>query len=246
MTDQDGGTTHLTGVPHSADPLDAARATRELLAVLAYAELTASFRLAEDASAAPALRDKAALGAMAAAEFGHFQKLSGRLDELGADLDAETGPFAKALDEWHTQTAPKDWLESLVKAYVGDGIAADFYREVAGGLDEPTRDLVMEVLADTGHADFAVEHVRAAIEADPTVAGRLALWARRLMGEALAQAQRVAADHPALAALVIGGPAAGTGQEPAKGEGDLAEITRLFARLTDRHAARMKRLGLST
>lgn len=241
MTDHDGGTPE-----NSADSFDEARATRELLAVLAYAELTASFRLAEDASGAPTLADKAALGAMAVAEFGHFQKLSGRLAELGADLDTETGPFVKALDEWHAQTAPKDWLESLVKAYVGDGIAADFYREVAGGLDEPTRDLVMEVLADTGHADFAVEHVRAAIEAEPTVAGRLALWARRLVGEALAQAQRVAADHPALAMLVVSGQASGSGHESAQSEGDLAEITRLFARLTDRHAERMKRLGLST
>jgi len=241
MTDHDGGSPEI-----SADSFDAARATRELLAVLAYAELTASFRLAEDASGAPTLADKAALGAMAVAEFGHFEKLSGRLNELGADLDAETGPFVKALDEWHAQTPPKDWLESLVKAYVGDGIAADFYREVAGGLDEPTRDLVMEVLADTGHADFAVEHVRAAIEAEPTVAGRLALWARRLVGEALAQAQRVAADHPALAMLVVGGQASGSGQQSGQSEGDLAEITRLFARLTDRHAERMKRLGLST
>lgn len=229
------------------DSVDDARATRELLGVLAYAELTASFRLAEDASGAPTLSDKSALGAMAVAEFGHFQKLSGRLTELGADPEAETRPFTAALDDWHTQTAPKDWLESLVKAYVGDGIAADFYREVAGGLDDTTHDLVLEVLADTGHADFAVEHVRAAIEAEPSVAGRLALWARRLVGEALAQAQRVAADHPALAMLVIRGQGgvSASGQEPPE-EGDLAEITRMFARLTDRHAERMKRLGLST
>jgi len=46
---------------------------------------------------------------------------------------------------------------------------------------------VWEVLADTGHAGFVTARVRAAIEADPTLAGRLALWARRLVGEALAQ-----------------------------------------------------------
>ena len=43
-------------------------------------------------------------------------------------------------------------------------------------------------------ADFgAVDRVRRAIEEDPVVAGRLALWGRRIVGEALAQAQTVVA-----------------------------------------------------
>ena len=49
-------------------------------------------------------------------------------------------PFAPALDAFHTRTAPADWLEGLVKAYVGDGIAADFYRAVAELVDPQTRD----------------------------------------------------------------------------------------------------------
>ena len=59
--------------------------------------------------------------------------------------------------------APKSWLESLVKAYVGDGLAADFYREVAEWLDAPTKELVLAVLADTGHSAFAEREVRAAV-----------------------------------------------------------------------------------
>ena len=89
------------------------------------------------------------------------------------------------------------------------------------------------MLADTGHAEFAVDRVRAAIAADPIVAGRLALWARRLVGEALTQAQRVALDRPALAGMFAG-------------MGDLAEVAELFQRLTDAHSARMTRLGLSS
>ena len=64
---------------------------------------------------------------------------------------------------------------------------------------------MLEVLKDTGHAEFAVARVREAIEADPAVAGRLALWARRLVGEALGQAQRVAAEREDLASLLAGG-----------------------------------------
>lgn len=205
----------------------------DLLGVLAYGELTAFERLADDARFAPTLADKAALGGMAVAEFGHFLLLQRRLTELGADPDDAMGPFVAALDTFHDSTAPRDWLEGLVKAYVGDGFAADFYREVATHVDEPTRELVLEVLADTGHAAFAVERVRAAIAVEPVLAGRLALWARRLVGEALTSAQRVAADHDALARLIVGG------------RGDLAEVGRLLARLTDAHSQRMASLGLS-
>ena len=134
---------------------------------------------------------------MACAEFGHFQLLRARLTELGVDAETAMRPFVAPLEAFHASTAPADWLEGLVKAYVGDGIAADFYREISVLLDDQTRELVLEVFADTGHSEFVVAKVRAAIEADPRLGGRLALWGRRLMGEALSQAQRVAAERDA-------------------------------------------------
>ena len=51
-------------------------------------------------------------------------------------------PFVAPLDAFHASTAPADWYEGLVKAYVGDSIAADFYREIAEHLDTGTRPLV--------------------------------------------------------------------------------------------------------
>jgi hypothetical protein len=209
------------------------QAVVDLLGLLAYVELTAFERLAADARLAPTLADKAALSGMAAAEFGHFRTLRDRLTAMGVDPDAAMAPFVGPLDAFHDGTAPADWLESLVKAYVGDGFAADFYREVAEYVDDDTRDLVLAVLADTGHAQFAVDHVRSAIEADGAIAGRLALWARRLVGEALVQAQRVAVDRDALARLLVGGSV------------DLAAVGQLLARLTQRHTERMSALGLT-
>ena len=192
----------------------------DLLGLLAYAELDAYFRLTDDAALAPSLADKAALAGMAVAEFGHFRLLCEQLAALGAQPDQAMLPFAPALDAFHARTAPADWLEGLVKAYVGDGIAADFYRAVAELVDPQTRELVLRVLADTGHAEFVIARVRAAIAADPQVGGRLALWARRLVGEALAQAYRVVADRRSLASLLAGAaagarPAGQTG--PARG-----------------------------
>ncbi len=210
----------------------------DLLGVLAYGELTAFERLADDAAFAPSINDKAALAGMAVAEFGHFECLRERLAELGVDPAEAMQPFCEPLEAFHERTAPGDWLEGLVKAYVGDGIAIDFYRAITDYLDPWTRRLVLDVLEDTGHAQFAVERVRAAIAADSRVAGRLALWGRRLVGEALSQAQRVAAEREPLAALLVGGV-----DRPGA---DLAEIGKMFTRLTEGHTKRMTALGLSS
>ncbi len=209
----------------------------DLLGVLAYGELSAFERLCADAALAPTLDDKAEVAAMACAEFGHFQQLRGRLTELGASPEEAMRPFVAPLDAFHASTAPADWLEGLVKAYVGDGIAADFYREISVLLDDRTRDLVVEVFGDTGHSSFVVSKVRSAIEVDPRVAGRLALWGRRLMGEALSQAQRVAAERDALAVLLAGGVGGG-GM-------DLVELGRMFTRIAEQHTKRMAALGLA-
>lgn len=208
----------------------------DLLGVLAYGELTAFERLAEDAKLAPVLEDKAALAALAVTEFQHFQRLRDRLAELGVDPVVAMEPFRAPVDTFHAQTAPRTWLEGLVKAYVGDGIATDFYREVAAYVDAETRALVLEVLEDSAHVAFIVDRVRRAIEEDPKVAGRLALWGRRLVGEALSQAQRVAAERDALTALLVGGV-----DRPGM---DLAAIGRMFTRLTEKHTERMASLGL--
>lgn len=209
----------------------------DLLGALAYGELTGFSRLAADADLAPTLTAKAEMARLAVVRLQHFEVLRGRLEQLGTDAEAAMEPFVVALDAFHERTSPSIWLEGLVKAYVGEGISFDFYREISVYLDPATRGLVSMVLADAGQAEFVVREVRAAIEADPRIAGRLALWGRRLVGEALSQAQRVAADRDGLASLLVGSidhPGA-----------DLAELVRMFGRLTEEHSRRMGQLGLS-
>lgn len=221
------------------DPEQAAyrAAVVDLLGVLALAELTAFERLAEDAKLAPTLADKAEVAQMAVAEFHHFEQIRRRLAELGVDAEVAMTPFRDPLARFHDRTVPSDWYEGLVKAYVGDGIGIDFYREVSAYLDADTKNLVLDVLGDTGHAEFAVDRVRAAIDRDPGIGGRLALWGRRLVGEALAQAQVVAAERDSLAALIAGGA-----DRPGM---DLAALSQVFARLTENHTKRMESLGLA-
>jgi tRNA-(MS[2]IO[6]A)-hydroxylase (MiaE)-like len=209
----------------------------DLLGALAYGELTAFSRLAADADLAPTQPHKAALAGVAVAEFHHYEALVQRMEAMGVDPEQAMAPFIGPIDDFHDRTRPTGWLEGLVKAYVGDGIATDFYREISAYVDPSTQELVRTVLQDVGQADFAVRAVREAIGADPRIAGRLALWGRRLVGEALSQAQRVAVERDALASLLVGGQ-----NRPGA---DLAELGRMFARLTDEHTRRMDRLGLA-
>jgi len=206
----------------------------DLLGMVAYGRLSGFFRLTDDAAAAASLPDKIALAEMAVAEYGRFRQVLRRLEELDADPAAAMQPFMQAVDAFHAQTRPADWLEGLVKTYVGDGISADFYRTIADLLDPETRALVNDVLADTSHSDFVIGRVRAAIVADPSVAGRLALWARRLVGEAVGQAQRIAAEREPLARLLGGGDSS-----------QLSKIGRMFSKFTDAHFGRMVALGLA-
>jgi hypothetical protein len=205
----------------------------DLLGALAYGELSAFDHLADDAGLAPTLTGRAEMSAMAATEFGHYRLLADRLVELGADPEQAMAPFVAALETYHSRTSPSTWLESVVKAYVGDGMAADFYREVAAFVDEDTGALIREAVSDAGRAEFAVREVQAAVAAEPGIADRLALWARRLVGEAISQTQHVLADRDSLTLLLV------------EGTGDLSGVAALIDRITDRHAQRMAALGLA-
>jgi len=205
----------------------------DLLALLAFGELQAFDQMAADARLAPDLHRRAVLSEMAAAEIVNHRRLAERLTALGANAEATMRPFVAPLERYHNQTAPKDWLEALAKAYVGDGIADDFYHVVALHLASPDRELVLEVLHDSRYADFAASEIRSAIAADPKVANRLSIWARRLVGEGLSQAQRVAAERPSLALLLVA-----EGADP-------DAIGGLFKRLTGAHTARMTAVGLN-
>src|SRR3954471_2811081 len=106
-----------TAAPPDGIDEGAARATVDLLGVLAYGELSAFDRLAEDARSAPTLAGRAAMASMAAAEIGHFRLIENHLRGMGVAVDDAMRPFVARFDQFHASTAPRSWLESLVKAY---------------------------------------------------------------------------------------------------------------------------------
>ena len=206
----------------------------ELLGLLGAGEYLAFERLVSEASLAPTLGQRVRIAQIAEGELGHHYLLRDRIAALGADPEEVMTRHLAPLERYHRMTAPSDWLEGLVKAYVGDSIANDFYTEIAAMLDEETAALVLEVCAELGKTRVVVDEVRSAIAADPRVAGRLALWGRRLLGEMLSQAQMVAAENDALAELILG-----DGTRP------MPDLVGMLERLTTAHVARMSELGLA-
>lgn len=205
----------------------------ELFALLAYGEVAAFYRLTEEARMAPNLLGRINMACMAAAEMKHYELLSDALEKRGVDVVPAMTRYASALENYHRLTTPSTWLEALVKTYIGDALAADFYLEIADVLPDEVAGVVRQVLAETAHSQFVIAEVRAAVTGSQKQRHRLALWSRRLLGEAITQAQFVLADHDELVDLVV------------SGTDGLGHLTDFFERLQHTHSTRMQELGLA-
>jgi hypothetical protein len=230
--------TSLSGADDVSDPSSARvpadhPGVNELFAVLAYGEVAAFYRLTDEARMAPDLRGRISMASMAAAEMAHYELLHDTLESRGVDVVPAISKYASALDGYHRLTTPSTWLEALVKTYVGDALAADFYLQIADGLPDEVADVVRATMAETGHSQFVIAEVRAAVTKSGRQRSRLALWSRRLLGEAITQAQYVLAEHDELVDLVV-----------SRTEG-LTQLAGFFDRLQRLHNDRMRELGLA-
>lgn len=203
----------------------------QILGLLACGEVYGFHTMADAAARVEGFPDSVTLMDMALEHAEAYRTVRQRLLDAGVEADALIASFDPPMAKYHAQTSPADELQSLLKAYVGTGIAADFVREMAAHLDPETRDFIMDVLSRPQADAYVVPRLREVMAADSPAAGPLALWGRRLMGEALSQAQRVAADRPDLVALILGPE-------------DLAAFQQMVTRMTTAHSDRMRALGL--
>ena len=146
----------------------------ELFALLAYGEVAAFYRLTDEARMAPDLRGRISMASMAAAEMAHYELLRDALESRGVDVVPAMSKYASALDGYHRLTTPSTWLEALVKTYVGDALAADFYlrdrrRAARRGRRRGARD-------DVGDRALAVRRRRGARRGDQAAPNSAAGW----------------------------------------------------------------------
>ncbi|SDW29133.1 tRNA-(MS[2]IO[6]A)-hydroxylase (MiaE)-like [Arthrobacter sp. cf158] len=220
------------GTSPDASP-SAGQLAAELLGAMAYGELSAFGRLSFDSRFAPTLHDRSVLAKIAVGAYGNFALLNDRLTEMGIDPEEAMLPFQRSFDHFHERTKPGDWYESVMKAYVIDTVSSDFYRSVSAFLDSATQQFVERVASPDQATEVLRVLLRRALADDPRLASRLAMWGRRLVGEALTQAQRVGMEHPRL------GPTLKSGGDAR------AAIKRLTGELAEKHGRRMTGLGLT-
>lgn len=203
--------------------------SRALLGLVAYGELAAFTRLAADAQRAPDLPGRIELATLAAVEMDHFRRVRDHLAAAGVDVSEAMAPFVERVDGLLRTLAARDWEEGLVATTLGRGLVTDLQTEALEGLSGADAELVREVIADAGHDAFVAGRVRAAC-ADPQVHGRLSMWARRLLGEALAAVTSALDENPGLAAVVA--------------EGTSGTRSPVLKRLKSAHNKRVAALGL--
>lgn len=227
----------------------------DFVGAVAYVELSGFCLLVAEAEAAPHLDLKLALALASAEQIARVRHLQDQLVELGVDPTRAMAPFVGIVDDFHTRTRPEDWIEGLLKVYVAQGLAAEFTRAVSGGLhrrsDDPGAGSGGESPAApptergaegrprslSGIGVAILPTLRAALDAEPTRQGRMALYGRHIAGELLMHVRQVLTTRPAMAA-VLAAEVVGDAQ----GDGPTIIIDALLAG----HAARMRRLGLST
>ncbi|GAA4372088.1 ferritin-like fold-containing protein [Paeniglutamicibacter cryotolerans] len=218
--------------PASKKPQD--RYETALLGLVAYRELSAFERLSSDARFSPTLVDRESLARLAVAEFGHYELVREHIAAKGLDIQETMEPFIESIDALHERTKPGDWYESLIKAYVIDEVSADFYRAISQQLGDEARTLVASVQTSEQQTGWLRERLRLSLCDDPRLASRLALWGRRLLGEALTQARSIGEQYDYW------------GAADAVAHNDSTQpMTALFAHLVENHSRRMSALGLT-
>jgi hypothetical protein len=229
--------------------------TLELLGLLAFFELSEMGEVLGEPDPAQPVAGRLAQARRAGRALERSERVLAEIDRLGGSGLDEMARFDGVFDDFDVRTVASTAAESVLRDYVGRTVAEDFCRVVAAGAEPAARDVVIEV-AGVGRVDEAlVQAVADAAAADPVLSARLALWGRRLVGEALRLVQGLLVERASFARLAAAARAADAPDaEPAVAADPAPEAALAAAdptavwilrRITERHAERMRRLGLA-
>ena len=192
----------------------------------AYVQLTLFENLSRAISTAPSTAAKTAIGRAAELSLGKHRMLVDEITKTGGDAAAVMEPSTSDVDRFERATHGADWFETLVTCYLTAGFLDDFFARLAVGLPADTGRHVAAVYAGQSGETVLVEQLRAAIEANPRLASRLAMWGRRLVGDTMLVARSSL-------------------QHSANLKSDEARIEPVFTELIAAHTRRMDALGLT-
>jgi hypothetical protein len=228
-------------------------AVLDLVGLAAYVELAEFGLLAARSVDAPDLATRQALADGADRALARQGALVALVSAEGATPDATAGlmaPFDGALAEFDTRTRSTDWAEGVLTGIVGHGVLQDLCRALATGVPGSLGKDLGEVLGRPGPVTGRAARTRVGADAgtiavvtrlagaDDVLASRLALWGRRVVGEALRTGTSLLDSRPSLGTLA-GDAARESGTDPG------AARSWLVTRLTGEHTRRMDRLRLA-
>lgn len=196
----------------------------KLLGRAAYVQLALFENLGRAVATAPTTAGKTALAACAELSIGKHRSLVAELEQLGKDPAAAMEPYRAGLDEFQRITQGGDWFEAVLTCYLTAGFLDDFYARLAAGLDEPDASRLTALFTAPSGDDRLVALLAEAMDTNPRLASRLALWGRRLLGDTMLAA-RDSLQH--------------------RRAGDHEQIEPVFTELIAAHTRRMDALGLT-
>jgi hypothetical protein len=209
--------------------VDLAELTPEISVYLgkaAYLQLMIFENLGRAIATAPNTEAKAVLSEASALSLAKFQALNDEIERNGQTSAQAMDPQADGIDRFQRMTRGSDWYEAVTTCYLTAGFLDEFFASLAGGLPSAVAGRVRDIIAGPSGEDLIAQVLRSAIEANPRLAARLALWGRRLVGDTMLVAR---------SALVLSN----------NHDSDEARIEPVFTELIASHTRRMAALGLT-
>jgi hypothetical protein len=192
----------------------------------AYVQLTLFENLSRAISTAPTTSAKTAIGRAAELSIAKHRRLVDEITRAGGSPAEAMEPATGVVDDFERATHGADWFETLVTCYLTAGFLDDFFARLALGLPADSAQRIASIFTSESGEAVLAELLQSAIDENPRLASRLAMWGRRLVGDTMLVARSgllYSENH----------------------KSDEARIEPVFTELIAAHTRRMDALGLT-
>lgn len=196
------------------------------LGLTAYLQLELYEAATRAVSGAATLQAKDVLARVAGRTLSKHQRLTAEIRRRGQEPHVVMAPFTDVIDRYTSRIEVPDWHQHVLSLYLVGGLFDGFFASLAEGMRDGYRAEAIEILLDDAGRTELRDLLAREIAADPTLANRLALWGRRLVGDTLLVSREVLG-------LSEGRPFVASEVEP------------VFTELIAEHIRRMDGLGLT-
>ena len=162
-----------------------APAIMPFLGLTAYLQLELYEASARSISGAPTLQAKDVLARAAGVTLSKHHRITDEIRRRNHEPHVVMEPFAPIIDRYIERIEVPDWHQHVLSIYLVGGLFDDFFASLAGGLRDGYRSELIAILSESEGRDGLRDLLAAEIASDPSLANRLALWGRRLVGDTL-------------------------------------------------------------